>query len=411
MGVFKRFGCSVVVTGLVVTGSALSAGAATERTAAASGGAPITLYGIFDLTGPPGAIAFPENGVGFRAAVKAINAKGGVDGHKINGVVCDDQVNATAASNCAHSAVSAGAAAVIEDGQEIVTVDPIIIAAKIPLLELPLANEQLIEPNLYEIALGAAGSNSGSAVVQHQIFKATKNVYAGINVPAALASIPAWNATFKARGWPQGQVVLTPPGIPDAAPYAAKILQGGTQSVAMATDNSDIDKLTVAIRQDGSKIPLVRSALTTNAGDIKTLGQYGKDTYVLSSFLSPNDTSNAAVKNYVTQMNAISPSASKDDGSEGSWTNVYLFAEAAKLASSMTPAGIIAALNTHTFKLGLLPAVQFSKPVAGCGYARCFNDFGTLQKVSSGKLVSTTKNTFFSIYGNAKGIKAAGTVG
>lgn len=383
---------------------------ATTATSAANL-SPITLYGIFDITGPPGGITFPEEGAGFTAAVKAINAKGGINGHPINGVVCDDQLNSTAAANCANNAVSSGSAAVIEVSQEIATTDPILIAGKLPLLEFPLAMQQLAEPTLYEAELGSAGANAEFAVIQHEVFKTTKNVYAGINVAAALASIPAWNATFTAHGWPTGRVVLTPPGIPDAAPYASTILQGGTESVVLASDAGDDDLLQAAIRQAGSNVPTVRSSLTTSSKDISTLGSNATNMFVGSGLLPPSDTSNPTVQAYVSQINAVSSTAAKDEASEWAWMNVYLFAQAAKYGSTYAPADITQSLNTHTFNLGLLPPVQFSTPVAGCGYPRCFNDWATATEVKNGDLVSANNYQFFNLFGPSSTASAAGRIG
>src|SRR5262249_28421896 len=82
---------------------------------AAANGTPLTLYGIFPTTGPPAQVPYPEEKVAFDAAVKEINNAGGIKGHPIRGVACDDQISATAAANCAQSAVNAGALAVVHN--------------------------------------------------------------------------------------------------------------------------------------------------------------------------------------------------------------------------------------------------------------------------------------------------------
>src|SRR5262249_26650195 len=203
----------------------------------------------------------------------------------------------------------------------------------------------------------------------------SKNAYFGINVPAALPIVPLWNKNAVAHGWPPGRVVWTPYGITDVAPYVSQALQGGTQSAVMGSDNGDDDKLVAGVRQAGSNIPIVRLGVTTSQADLKAMGSSITNVYSVAQYLPPSLTSNAAVMKFNDAMNAVDSSAVKDDASEATYTGVELFAAAAKLAGSLTPAGIEAALNTHTFNLGLLPAVQFSQPAPGCGYPRCFNDW------------------------------------
>jgi ABC-type branched-subunit amino acid transport system substrate-binding protein len=401
------FSIGVILAGCIGGGLAAS----TPAGAATSGGS-ITIYGIFDMTAPPGGVAFPQNGTGFNAAVKAINASGGINGRKINGVVCDDQVNTTAAATCAHNAVSAGAAAVVEFSQEIETIDPVINAANIPLIELPLASSQLSEPNLYEIELGAVGDQAGYAVAQVKYLHSKKNSFAYPDLPAAGAAVPAWNDTFKAHGWPTGKAIAVPIPVPDPTPYAAAAVSGGTKAVAITLGAGENNKLIIAIRQSGSNVPIIQTADAESADQVKALGKYASNTYLLSGLVAPSVTSNKTVQNYIRQMNAVDPKAQKDAFSESAWTEVYLFAQAAKLAPSVTASGVETALNDHTFNLGVLPPVQFKTPVPACGEPRCFNVGETIYGYSgSGSSTNILGGKFFPVYGNTAPAKPAGQIG
>jgi ABC-type branched-subunit amino acid transport system substrate-binding protein len=400
--------CSI---GVILAGCIAGGMAASTPAGAATSGGSITIYGIFDMTAPPGGLALPENGTGFNAAVKAINASGGIDGRKINGVVCDDQVSTTAAATCAHNAVSARAAAVVEFSEETLTIDPIINTANIPLIELPLASSQLSEPNLYEIELGAVGDEAGEAVAQVKYLHSKKNSFAYPDIPSAGPSVPAWNDTFKAHGWPTGKVIPVPVPAPDATPYAAAAVSGGIKSVAVIL-GSENNKLIIAIRQSGSNVPIIQTADAESADQIKALGKYASNTYLLSGLVTPAVTSNKTVQNYIRQMNAVDPTAEKDTFSEGAWAEVYLFAQAAKVAPSVTASGVETALNDHTFNLGLLPPVQFKTPVPACGQPRCFNVGETIYGYSgSGSSTNILGGKFFPVYGNTAPAKPAGQIG
>ena len=90
-------------------GGALSgtAGAATSK-------APITIALISSLTGE-GASEFSQAPAGFDARIALQNAEGGVDGHKIVGIVLDDQTSPTAIATAVQDAQSKGALGIVSD--------------------------------------------------------------------------------------------------------------------------------------------------------------------------------------------------------------------------------------------------------------------------------------------------------
>ncbi len=75
---------------------------------AATSGAPITIAMISSLTGP-GASEFSQAPVGFNARIALQNAEGGVNGHKITGIVIDDQTSPSGVSTAVQDALSKGA--------------------------------------------------------------------------------------------------------------------------------------------------------------------------------------------------------------------------------------------------------------------------------------------------------------
>ena len=73
--------------------------------AATSSGSPITLVMITSLTGE-GSSEFSNAPAGFNARIALQNAEGGIDGHKINGVVLDDQTSPTEIATAVQDALS-----------------------------------------------------------------------------------------------------------------------------------------------------------------------------------------------------------------------------------------------------------------------------------------------------------------
>lgn len=84
-----------------------SAGAATSA-------APLTIVMITSLTGP-GASEFSQAPAGFNARIALQNAEGGVDGHKIQGIVLDDQTSPTAITTAVQDALSKNAIGIVSE--------------------------------------------------------------------------------------------------------------------------------------------------------------------------------------------------------------------------------------------------------------------------------------------------------
>src|SRR5579862_3031545 len=94
---------------LAVVGSPLAfAGTAS----AAPAKAPIKIALVSSLTGE-GASEFSDTPQGFLSRIDLQNAHGGIDGHKIEPIVIDDQTNPTTAQTAVQEAISKGVAGIV----------------------------------------------------------------------------------------------------------------------------------------------------------------------------------------------------------------------------------------------------------------------------------------------------------
>jgi branched-chain amino acid transport system substrate-binding protein len=107
----SRLGLAGVAVVTATSGLMTLAGSAP---AGASSEAPITIALITSLTGE-GSSEFSNAPVGFNARIAMQNAEGGVNGHKIVGVVLDDQTSPTEVATAVQSALSKGALGIVSD--------------------------------------------------------------------------------------------------------------------------------------------------------------------------------------------------------------------------------------------------------------------------------------------------------
>lgn len=87
-------------------------GALSDTAGAATSEPPITLAMISSLTGP-GAAEFSQAPAGFKARIALQNAEGGVNGHKLVGLVLDDQTSPTAIATAVQDALAKGAFGIV----------------------------------------------------------------------------------------------------------------------------------------------------------------------------------------------------------------------------------------------------------------------------------------------------------
>jgi branched-chain amino acid transport system substrate-binding protein len=110
----KQFGrltlAALTMASVTVTAGALGGSAG----ASSSGGAPITLAMITSLTGP-GASEFSDDPAGFNARIAMQNAEGGVNGHKIKGIILDDQTSPSAIATAVQSALAKGVLGIVSE--------------------------------------------------------------------------------------------------------------------------------------------------------------------------------------------------------------------------------------------------------------------------------------------------------
>src|SRR5438552_1411189 len=98
------------VLGLVVS-VALEACSSSDAGGGKGAGAPIKIGNISIISSP--VTAFPQVKTGVRAAVDELNAKGGVNGRKLELVLCNDKFDPNVAITCAQQMVQQNVAALV----------------------------------------------------------------------------------------------------------------------------------------------------------------------------------------------------------------------------------------------------------------------------------------------------------
>src|SRR5580704_13935214 len=239
-----RFGHTVrkaalasVVTVGTMTG-VLASGVGVATAADKATGSPVTIGFISDAggSGAIGTGALVEQGA--KAATQYWNADlGGLEGHKVNLYICENQSTPAGGQSCANDMVQHHVVAVVEpftgQGQ---TEVPTIVGAGIPYIVVTGASTaELTSPGAYDLDGGFA-SYLGAMALSAKQHGLTKVAFVVENVPAAIQGVQALGAiVYKAAGVGL-DVVPVNPGTADISPQLQSAVSSGANAVGVIGD-------------------------------------------------------------------------------------------------------------------------------------------------------------------------------
>ena len=339
-------------------GSSSSSGSGGSSSSSGGGGGSIKLGTLIPLTGT--GLNFPDYLAGAKAAVQSINAAGGINGHKIDLVECDDQNNPNQATACARNMIGAHVVAVaggvsLFGAQEA----EVLKSANIPWIgALPITAPEVTLPNEYPIESGNLGNYGTTATFAKQ---AGQTSVAGfvLQGPLGTAAAQALQQGAKAAGLPYKGTVLVPIDATDYAPYVQKLQALHADAVGTQLAAAQFLLLAAASAQAGATWqmyqPAVGIAPNIFGALSKSPGELAKITAM--SAVPPPDpsigTTYPGIPKYISDMEAYESSthdpngtpSNYTSGSISSWQAIEAAAQIAKAASGTSPGDFQTALQ------------------------------------------------------------------
>jgi ABC-type branched-subunit amino acid transport system substrate-binding protein len=381
MDMLKRAGTVVAVVGLGLTSAMTIAGASENKTS----GSPVKIF----VTGPfsDPVFAVPEALSGAQAAAAGINKAGGINGHPIQIVSCNDQLSPNLATSCADKAVSdhvTAATGFILFGANTYGA---LQTAGIPVVEpAPVSAQGGTSANSFPLSAGTI--SDFYAVGSKLVKEGFKNIGLLVeNQPTATVNAGFVTTGIKAAG---GTVTVNTTGVagsPDFSPYVNNALAGGkSQAIIWVGDPTDVANIELAIKQAGFTGPLGVPTGTIPPATIKGLGSNGNNLVSTSNFY----VSGSPTRAFAAGMAKYEPSGIVDTISEGSWGSIYAIADALKGKKSTTAATLTKALSTAKALTdgGITPPINMTKVGQIPGYPRMVNPEVIIYKVHNGKYVA-----------------------
>jgi ABC-type branched-subunit amino acid transport system substrate-binding protein len=373
--------CVALVVGCSSNSASTSAGSTTQNSKGA-----VKIFVTSSFTGAT--FSDPEALSGAEAAASTINAAGGINGHPIVIISCDDQLTPSLATQCAQKAVKDGVTAVtgvLLFGQQTFSV---LTPAEIPVIDAePIAPIETSAANSFPINAGAFPTFTGAA---------EKVVESGARNVAIIQGNNAINQTgtpyivqgVKAAGGNVVRIVTATAGSPSYAPYVSAALAGGkVQGLLWVGTFADTAKLVLAARQGGFNGPIGMSGSDITSSIVKSLGSAANNLYLASPYFIPPSKVAAP---FVASMKKYAPGASIDVVSQEVFAAVQTAAVALRDSSSFTASALTKALSSQTALTAgpYAPVVNMTQPGPIAGSPRLFTTDVEFYKIENGAFTS-----------------------
>lgn len=332
---------------------------------------------------------------------KYINAKGGINGKKLEVLTCDEGGTPNKASDCARKAIQEKVVAVVSPfGYTGDATIPLLKSADIAIFGGCCSNAvaDLTSKNAFLMGNGPA---YGAALVQHAVDDGKKKIALVVIDGAQSYLEPQVNA-LKANGLKPNKTVVLPATAQDLSPQASQALADGTDAVIMVVNADSIKTFITAYKQIGSKARIYGPQGNLTEDVVSGFGNLSDGWITGNSYADINapvwDDYRASLKKY----DAPDISYNGLDGL-GAWAGYTAFTDIVKgMKGPITSKTFLDAAGkaTDVDTGGMTAPIDFTKEWTDGpkGYQRLFNRTATFGTFKNGKL--TPETTEFTDYTN-----------
>jgi ABC-type branched-subunit amino acid transport system substrate-binding protein len=374
-GIYGLAATALALTACSSNSSTGSASPATSGSAAAS----TSSAGGTTATGKPVSLVFMTDystqgssgdaWTGIQAAIKYVNAHGGIHGRPLAAQACVDNNDPNLAAACATGAAdnSSIIASVAQTTSAGATVDPIFQHAGLPVIGAnTFVPADFNSPVIFAPTIGGL-SGLGAAAAITDLLHGKKVTFVYGEGPAGATEIGLLNSVVMGpRKLPNVNGVGVSPTAGDLSTTVVKAEQGSPSAIIMYASQAHSNSFVKAARQQGVTTPILISESLASPSVVQQQLGGGQNLYFYTSFKHSGPFYNAFLSQW--QASGNSPSLADDFALNG-WLSVTMFADVARTLPSVTRASVLAAFSklSNYSTGGLLPPLSFSRPGTALG--------------------------------------------
>lgn len=377
-------------------GNSSSSGATSGSTATKLSGAPVVIGSMYPISAS--LAAFPDLQYMAQIAVDVVNANGGIKGHPLKWVHCDDKGDPNVAASCANLLINQDKVrAFVESvGLEGNIAWPLIKKADIiNWFDVPIWPEDGTSPLSYPAGLGIyAHQNVGLLVKQGEFKKVDCLGAAG----AFIGPICGFaKAGLAAKGITNFKTIAYPPTTTAYQPYAAKVVADGADAVVLVSADSITAPVLQALSDAGAKVTVLEPSTSVGSRSLQVAKQDGISLRVAGSWavdasmFPARQQMLANVQKYASSVSAPSNFDTSSDNAFNMYFGILSLANVMNGATSLSTAALQAYIATHPIATGVAPPLNWTKPGPLSANPRIVQVFGTSETIDpSGGLVSSS---------------------
>lgn len=342
-----------------------SSGTTTQSQAS---GAPIKLMTIGPVDAP--GFSLPSIPVGAEVAIQEINDAGGINGHQLELITCNDKNDPNTATQCARQALKEKVTALV-GGLSIFDLKaiPPLERAGIPWIGLSTP-DAYSQSNMF--LMGGEGAPSFTGIGLALAQAGCKSIAIVQGAQGVDANTQQIEAGVVAGGAKVAKKLKAPANSADWAPTVAAARSAGADCIGAGTGPAESGAL-IAAANAGSKLKLAFASGGLPDVVVKQIGKAADGVLVTSGYF-PFTSNQGVVEALKQKIQAKAPKSPLDQFAQTGYAAVKVLQEAAKGLSDVTPASLTKALSGVTgFDTGLGPVVDFSTPGSVPGFERLFN--------------------------------------
>ena len=321
---------SFLVVALVASVSLAACGTDNSKSDGSSSKAPIKLAQVALIDAPIASLPFVQSSV--EAAVKAVNAAGGVGGRQLEISSCNEKNDPNQAVTCVQRAVQDKNTVALVGGvtNYAAQFNPILEAAKMPNIGADaITPGDVVSPTSFLLDAGIPGTLSAMPAAAKEYLGATKvaTVHADNN-PSASDQLKFFEAGADAAHVSIVKNVTVAADAVDFSPYVAQAESAGAQALVTILSPSVTLGVWKSLTGD---LHTLGSDSSTTPDIVKQAGAGAEGNYVLSGVPAANE-DNEWGKAYIAEMKKYAPDE-KTYTALGlrAWASVHLFADVASM--------------------------------------------------------------------------------
>jgi ABC-type branched-subunit amino acid transport system substrate-binding protein len=347
----------------------------------------------------------PEIGLAVAAAVKWINAHGGIKGHPLQVVTCDDHFTSTGTASCVQQFASASNMVAVVGGDDCFAdaADALLKSSDLPWLASFGCSANSYTGSEFTLLGGGVVADAlavGSLVAQEK----TPAEIITFNLPQADVIVSSTTAGAKAGGGTILGAVRVDPATVDMTAAVAEALKTHPQAIVPETSAAQISSTVQALKQQGFTGKIILAATEVPANTLASLGGAANQIIGASStapVAAPGATL-PAITEFRTEMTAQgATSAQMTSQAFETWLAFHQFYDAAAKVTSVTRASILAAakgLANWQYEQAN-PPMTFSAPGPFQGYPNIVMHWAAFLTVRNNQWVWNGKWTDLAVSG------------